>query len=171
MSRPRKIPCKRDSLALSVSHIRRRLGMSQITFSQMININQSSLSRLEAGLWNPSVRVLMALLSLSTGKEREAVLSGLQAHGVDLFNHTTSIHQCPEASNVRNWTFFGHWLPDNLSSALAPNNTGPSSHTESVDQQPMCSVFEITRQFIASAFWTWGWRSRAGSAPGSDGTW
>jgi transcriptional regulator with XRE-family HTH domain len=65
------------SLASSIKSIRSRIGRTMIEFAALIGCKQSTVSRYESGKLIPGRSVLLLLLQLAQGTEREIILDAL----------------------------------------------------------------------------------------------
>ena len=71
------------ALGSAARSIRRRLGLTQVAFSEKVLLRQNTLSQLESGGFAPSAPKLLSLLRLAaTDDERGPILKALEAYGV-----------------------------------------------------------------------------------------
>jgi len=69
------------TLAHAIRDIRRRLNKTMVQFAEMIGCKQSTVSRYESGKLVPGRSVLILLLQLARGAERQPVLDALGIAG------------------------------------------------------------------------------------------
>jgi len=67
-------------IGIAIRNTRKNLGKTMAEFAEMIGCKQSTISRYEAGRLTPSRAVLIVLLQLAKGADREIILERL---GVD----------------------------------------------------------------------------------------
>jgi transcriptional regulator with XRE-family HTH domain len=67
-----------NDLSLAIRGIRQRLAKTMAEFAEMIGCRQSTVSRYESGKLTPGRSVLILLLQLAQGRERQPILEALQ---------------------------------------------------------------------------------------------
>ncbi len=68
-----------NDIAVAIRNTRKRLGKTMAEFADMIGCTQSTVSRYESGRLRPSRTVLLLILQLAEGPDREVFLNGLRA--------------------------------------------------------------------------------------------
>ena len=66
-----------NEIGIAIRNTRNRLGKTMAEFAEMIGCRQSTISRYESGRLTPSRTVLLLLLQLAKGADREVLLNSL----------------------------------------------------------------------------------------------